>query len=257
MLVVSQFTLYGDARKGRRPSFVGSAPGEQAERLYDRFVRCLHDLDVPRGHRHLRRRHAGRAAERRPGHVDPRPRRRRRSMNGHPFLRPGDRPLVLASRSPRRAEILRAQGLDFTVQPAGIDETVLDDETPAAHVCRLALEKARAVAADHPDAMVLGSDTVVVIDGEILGKPEDEAEARAMLGRLAGREHAVYSALHWSPPTPGPSNTTPRACASANSNTARSRPTWPAASPWTRPGPTGSSSAARCWWPESTAATST
>ena len=114
-------------------------------------------------------------------------------MNGHPFLRPGDRPLVLASRSPRRAEILRAQGLDFTVQPAGIDETVLDDETPAAHVCRLALEKVRAVAADHPDAMVLGSDTVVVIDGEILGKPEDEAEARAMLRRLAGREHAVYS----------------------------------------------------------------
>ena len=115
-------------------------------------------------------------------------------MSAHPFLRASERPLVLASRSPRRAEILRAQGLAFTVQPAGIDETVLDDETPGAHVRRLALEKARAVAADHPGAMVLGSDTVVVIDGEILGKPEDEAEARAMLRRLAGREHAVYSA---------------------------------------------------------------
>lgn len=111
----------------------------------------------------------------------------------HPFLRDPGRPLVLASRSPRRAEILRAQGFEFTVRPAAIDETAEDGETAADHVRRLALEKAAAIAADAPDALVVGSDTVVVIDGEILGKPGDEAEARHMLARLAGREHAVYS----------------------------------------------------------------
>ena len=114
-------------------------------------------------------------------------------MNAHPFLRDPGRPIVLASRSPRRAEILRAQGFDFAVRPAAIDETVEPGETPAAHVRRLALEKAAAIAADTPDALVVGSDTVVVIDGEILGKPTDAAEARAMLSRLAGREHEVYS----------------------------------------------------------------
>jgi len=109
----------------------------------------------------------------------------------HPFLRDPGRPIVLASRSPRRAEILRAQGFDFEVRPASIDETAEEGETAAEHVRRLALEKASAI--DAPEALVIGSDTVVVIDGEILGKPEDEADARAMLARLAGREHAVYS----------------------------------------------------------------
>ena len=114
-------------------------------------------------------------------------------MTRHPFLPPLDRPLVLASRSPRRAEILRAQGLEFTVIPAEIDESVEEGETPEEHVRRLALAKAGVIAAERPDAWVLGSDTVVVIDGEILGKPVDEAEARLMLRRLADREHRVFS----------------------------------------------------------------
>lgn len=119
----------------------------------------------------------------------------------HPFLPPLGLPLVLASRSPRRQELLRAQGLQFTVQPAQLDEVVLEGESPADHVRRLSLEKAAAVAADHAEAMVLGSDTVVVVDGEILGKPADEAQARAMLARLSGRTHRVFSGVALVGPT--------------------------------------------------------
>ena len=77
--------------------------------------------------------------------------------------------LVLASRSPRRADLLTSAGYDFEVAPADIDERLLDGETPAAHVCRLAREKAARVAWDHPGAIVLGADTVVVIDAVMLG----------------------------------------------------------------------------------------
>jgi septum formation protein len=113
----------------------------------------------------------------------------------HPFLRDLGRPIVLASQSPRRAEILRAHGLEFTVEPAELDESALPDEAPAPHVERLALEKARAVADRHRESAVLGCDTVVVIDGEILGKPRDVADARATIARLAGREHRVLSSV--------------------------------------------------------------
>ena len=106
--------------------------------------------------------------------------------------------LVLASRSPRRADLLTSAGYDFEVAPADIDERSLDDETPAAHVRRLACEKAALVARDHPESIVLGADTVVMIDGEVLGKPADIAEAAGMLGRLSGRTHEVLTgvALH-------------------------------------------------------------
>ena len=114
---------------------------------------------------------------------------------GHPFLTDPGRPLVLASGSPRRRDILAAQGLVFAVQPADVDESALEGEAPGPHVERLALDKARAVAHEHADALVMGCDTVVVIDGEILGKPVDEAAARAMLARLAGREHVVHSSV--------------------------------------------------------------
>lgn len=125
---------------------------------------------------------------------------------GHPFLPALGRPLVLASASPRRADILRAQGLEFTTAAAEIDEAVQDGEVPAAYVERLALAKARAVA-DRPGAGVeeagavyLGSDTTVVLGGEILGKPADAAEARAMLGRLSGQVHEVFSSAGlWCP----------------------------------------------------------
>lgn len=115
--------------------------------------------------------------------------------NVHPFLPDPRRPLVLASQSPRRADILRAQGLRFTIAPAEVDESALPDEAPGPHVERLALEKARAIAAIDRTCVALGCDTVVVIDGEILGKPRDAAHARAMLARLAGREHVVFSAV--------------------------------------------------------------
>lgn len=113
----------------------------------------------------------------------------------HPFLVDPARALVLASQSPRRAEILRAQELAFTTVPAHVDESALENEAPGPHVGRLALEKARTIAPAHRESVVLGCDTVVVIDDEILGKPEDQAQARAMLRRLSGRTHVVYSAL--------------------------------------------------------------
>jgi septum formation protein len=102
-------------------------------------------------------------------------------------------PLVLASSSPRRKQLLELLGLTFDVVPAEIDETWRNGEAPAVHAERLAREKAAVVARD--GAAVVGADTIVVIGGEILGKPEDAAEARAMLRRLAGREHDVYTAV--------------------------------------------------------------
>ncbi len=103
--------------------------------------------------------------------------------------------LILASQSPRRRELLEQLGLEFRVQPADIDEQVLAGELPQAFVERMALEKARAVASEQPDALVLGSDTIVVVDGHIMGKPRDRDEGLRMLGRLSGREHEVLSAV--------------------------------------------------------------
>ncbi len=86
-------------------------------------------------------------------------------------------------------------GLSFTVHPAEVPETVQPDESAAAHVERLARDKATAVASVHPDAVVLGGDTVVTLDGEILGKPSGPEDAEAMLLRLAGGTHTVASGL--------------------------------------------------------------
>lgn len=102
---------------------------------------------------------------------------------------------ILASASPRRVELLRAAGLQPVVVPAGVDETAWPGETPADHVVRLARAKAAGVAARHPDAAVLGADTVVAIDDEILGKPRDDDDAGRMLRRLAGRTHRVYTGV--------------------------------------------------------------
>lgn len=103
--------------------------------------------------------------------------------------------LILASRSPRRAELLSRLGLEFEILPPEIDESYLGDEMPATHAERLAREKAIAVARHHPDALVIGSDTIVIIDDDVLGKPGDAAEAVHMLRRLADREHQVYTAV--------------------------------------------------------------
>lgn len=104
-------------------------------------------------------------------------------------------PLILASSSPRRQQMLRTMGLDFTVTPAAIDETPLPEESPRAFAGRMAEAKARLVAGSHPGAWVLGADTVVTRDDVILGKPRDRADALAILQHLVGRTHQVLSAI--------------------------------------------------------------
>jgi septum formation protein len=104
-------------------------------------------------------------------------------------------PIVLASQSPRRSELLGRLGLEFTVEPADIDEGYPEHEMPATYAERLAREKAISVAHGHHDALVIGSDTIVVLDSDVLGKPKDEADAARMLNRLSGREHEVFTAV--------------------------------------------------------------
>ena len=104
--------------------------------------------------------------------------------------------LVLASASPRRLELLRQVGIEpDLVDPADIDETPQRDETPRRLVARLAVGKAQAVAARHPQAHVLAADTIVAVGRRILGKPEDEADARRMLTLLSGRPHKVLTGV--------------------------------------------------------------
>lgn len=104
--------------------------------------------------------------------------------------------VVLASASPRRLELLRRIGVEPDVRPADVDETPLPGEAPADLVARLAATKASVVAATHPGALVVAADTEVVVDGRILGKPADDADARAMLELLSGREHEVLTGVH-------------------------------------------------------------
>lgn len=112
------------------------------------------------------------------------------------FLMPSSPPsLVLASASPRRQALLAQLGLAFQVDPAHVDESLRPSESPRTYVVRLAQDKAQSVAARHPDSLVLGADTTVALDGEVFGKPQDAAEARAMLARLAGRTHLVHTAV--------------------------------------------------------------
>ncbi len=103
------------------------------------------------------------------------------------------RPLVLASGSPRRSDFLNALGLQFLVETAAVDECVLAGEGPEVFVRRLAAEKAWAVAHHHPGHVVLGADTVVVRDGQLLGKPRSRREAEEVLASLAGRWHEVWT----------------------------------------------------------------
>ena len=103
---------------------------------------------------------------------------------------------MLASASPRRADLLRAAGYDFIIRPPAVDESIVPGESACAHVCRLADAKAAAAAAAAaPGDVVLGADTVVVVDGLILGKPADDAEAAGMLRRISGRSHEVLTGV--------------------------------------------------------------
>ncbi len=101
--------------------------------------------------------------------------------------------LVLASGSPRRIEVLRGLGLDPIVRPADVDESPLKGEAPDTYVLRLARDKANADA--RPGELVLAADTIVVLDGRLLGKPTDERDARRMLAELSGRTHDVLTGV--------------------------------------------------------------
>lgn len=103
--------------------------------------------------------------------------------------------VVLASSSPRRRELLTLIGISHTVLPADIDESVVPGEDPRTHAERLACEKASVIAQQEPNAVVIAADTIVVLDGDILGKPRDDAEAGVMLRRLSGRGHVVFTAV--------------------------------------------------------------
>lgn len=104
-------------------------------------------------------------------------------------------PIILASASPRRRELLSSLGLRFTVDPADIDEESIRCSTPWEQAVALSRAKALHVARRHAQGLVVGADTLVVIDGEVLGKPAGPAEARAMLRTLSGRTHEVYTGV--------------------------------------------------------------
>lgn len=106
-----------------------------------------------------------------------------------------NRKIVLASNSPRRKELLRQIGLEFTADPADLDESALPDERPGDYAVRVAREKAAVASKRSRDAIVIAADTIVVLDGMILGKPADIADAERMLGLLSGRMHEVATGL--------------------------------------------------------------
>ncbi len=106
-----------------------------------------------------------------------------------------DKPVILASASPRRKELLEQLGLEFKIIPSHIDEIILEMESPIAHVCRLAQEKGSAIAQKYPEALVISSDTIVVYRDDILGKPVDEKDAYRMLELLSGKTHEVITAF--------------------------------------------------------------
>jgi septum formation protein len=109
-------------------------------------------------------------------------------------LSPSSR-LILASASPRRRELLTQAGLRFDVLPAHVDESRHSGEDPVAYVQRLALEKAMIISAKHPGDIILGADTTVVLNGEVLNKPADAVEAEHMLRALSGQSHQVATGI--------------------------------------------------------------
>ena len=117
------------------------------------------------------------------------------TSNSPPTAAPAGLRVILASQSPRRRELLTLIGIEHEVRPADIDEAVWPEEQPVPHCERLARTKAATLSAVHPEALVIGSDTIVVIDGDILGKPTSHADAERMLARLGGRTHTVFTAI--------------------------------------------------------------
>jgi MAF protein/D-tyrosyl-tRNA(Tyr) deacylase len=196
-LVVSQFTLYGNTGRGRRPSFTDAAPPEEADRLYREYVRALGAAGVRRVETGVFQ------AMMTVTIVNEGPVTLMLESRGEPGGGPAgwggmfythDRPLVLASASPRRVEILRQAGIPVVTSPVSIDEGGLGDAPPELSR-RLAREKALAAAPGWPGRFVLAADTVVDLEGTSLGKPAHASEARKMLTMLSGRRHEVHTAL--------------------------------------------------------------
>ena len=114
---------------------------------------------------------------------------------GSRLLGLGENRLVLASQSPRRVELLTGLGIAFEQRSVSVSEDLGDGEDPVSGAIRLATEKARAALRTGDDVLILGADTVVVIDGDVLGKPRDRDEARSMIRRLSGRDHQVVTGV--------------------------------------------------------------
>jgi septum formation protein len=135
--------------------------------------------------------------------------------------------LILASSSPRRQELLREIGIPFQVHAANINEDQKPEEAPIAYALRLAREKAEAVAAGYPQSYVLGADTIVVLQGEVLGKPIDHADAVRMLRLLSGHAHEVTTAVSLiapsalAPSTPAASAVAPGTLAETRASTTK------------------------------------
>jgi septum formation protein len=119
------------------------------------------------------------------------PRRRKKTVAGMPTV-PS---IILASQSPRRAQLLGMLGLQFDIIPADIDESYRKGELPGPHAERLSREKVEAVAQRHPESLVIASDTVVVAGGEVMGKPKNDDDAISMLMKLQGRRHRVETGI--------------------------------------------------------------
>jgi septum formation protein len=103
--------------------------------------------------------------------------------------------VILASQSPRRTDLLDLIGVAHEVKPANVDESYVGGEQPEAHAERLARAKAESIATGLSESLVIAADTIVVIDGKVLGKPKDEADAARMLKMLSGRRHVVMTAV--------------------------------------------------------------
>ena len=115
--------------------------------------------------------------------------------------------LILASASPRRQQLFSLLGVPFTSLTAGVEENRGHGEKPEEMVCRLSRAKAEALAEDYPERLIVAADTIVVLDSQVLGKPADADEAAAMLQRLLGREHLVFSGLTALSPSTGQQDT--------------------------------------------------
>jgi MAF protein/D-tyrosyl-tRNA(Tyr) deacylase len=215
VLLVSQFTLYGDVRRGRRPSFDAAARPEEAVRLLESLKRRIETagatvatgefgahmtvelvndgpvtlvLDSEERSRGAPR--AARASARPAGSV---PSGRFRLLHGDSPLH--GIPLVLASASPRRRDLLSDLGLSFTTAPPDVDEDLDPTGDAAEQAGVLAERKARSVRPGPGECIVLAADTIVALEKHVLGKPADEADAIRMLSELSGKEHTVVTGV--------------------------------------------------------------